>query len=1135
MNIQNYALTNKILPKFIYSENDIVKTLFDLAKDYSDDINFGDYLKEARPKFPEVSDLELIQFWVSENKGLKGSFKDVYSLSIQEEINNIFGEDVFNIDKIILRIDEFKNNLKEITTSYLTRAKQKKKLAQELEKVTPFPSSNIDIKRLDLEIVTDIKFISLYQIFDNISTSENVPFVLLSLKNSQDRYYKIFEGLKLPDDEDERLLFLNFDPEVSDKSEEIVNRIFLKVKIDDEYQECVMYYSDFNEKKIPPISGNKFIIRIKADTTSFGEGEEASRILTEKILSIFNGISVGVKDIKTYRINGLFFIASEKDEDTGFIKQVLSDMIMNNEIFSGFMSIDESLKPSKEKSETYVHFNNPNNNFGDLTATFITKRVGKEDLDIRNKSRNIFPYGSRMIRVNVKGPNLKSLHDFKKIITRLFKIYNQSQNEVITFYRKYLPKFGEQSEEKEISKTLDLKYLVPDLFVSDYSRKCPDKPTIIEEEEVEDYEKNGYQIMKFPKDKKEGNQNYYICDHEKMKYPGVSINNLENCEKYPFIPCCFKDDQNKKNSPYREYFYDEEIEEAEQQRIIQTAKVIPKNKFAILPENLNSLFKSLDGYNFNLRYLREGTNRTVNSFLECVLIGEEEKLPSKNIEKFFQKIRKDLTNDLNFLNICRQECYDQTVDEIKNDLLNENKYLDPSRYIRLLEEKYSINIFHFKREKDSDKTYLKLPRHLNGYFYHPKNHSKTIMIYEHYGSESQRCRAKFPQCELIVWEEKDKDYQIVFDTSSDFIKKIDRLYQLLASEYHILDKINKPIILPSNLKIESQFIDNYGKTRAIQTHGLYIITSPLPPLPIQSKSLEITKNDINKVDNFIKKFGLEKVRKLRDEGRIIGYLPPQDFSSGDFVKLEFLLKETEDSLLKIFEKDRKMSKILLENFIFNYSSYVHFNGFEIGNSSLSNFVKNEVEINKKYVYNFDSKSFQKNGKIIVKNEETLKRLIFLTRVNMVRNLKELKDYFKFDYLQNFYNNISDFKQSPLQIIIKGKKETEEFLSSYTLDNKVYNSVQINDTDFPYFLFLESKTFIAKPAKDRENAEKIGLTWLNYEYISSKESQENFEKIPSRLYLYNNINDFKIIGDDTGINVLVYKKEGELQWIALLQI
>lgn len=1123
MNIQNYAINKKILPKFIYLSSDgQFQNLFDLAKEYSDDIDISKFIEEAKTKFPDVNDLDLIGVWVMENNLLKGSFKDVYSLSVQEEINKIFGEDKFNIDKIVERIDEFKNNLNDLTASFLIRAKQKQKLSQKLEKINPFPSSDIDIKRLDLEIHTDIQFISIYQIFDHISTSEDIPFALLSLKDTDDRYYKVFEGFTLPENEDERLLFLNFDPEISDKPSEMVNRIFLKVKIDDEYQECVMYYSDLDDKKIPPLSGTKFIIRIKADTKSFGSGEEAGQKLTQKILSVFKDLSIKVKDIKTYRVNGLFFIASEKDEDTGFIKPVLSDLIMNNPFFSGYMSIDESLKPSKEKSETYIHFNNPNKNFGEITATLITKRVGKEDLDIRTKSRAIFPYGSKMIRVNVKAPNLEAIHDFKEIITKLFKIYNGSEEEVIKFYRKYLPKFGVQPEEKEITKTLDLKYLVPDLFVSDYSRKCPDKPTIIEEDEVEDYEEKGYQVMKFPKNPKEGVQNYYICDHDKMKYPGVSINNLENCEKFPFIPCCFKDDQNRKNSPYREYFYDEEIEEAEQQRIIQTAKVIPKGKFAILPENLNGLFKSLDGYDFNLRYLREGTNRSPSSFLECVLMGIEEKIPSKNPENYFKKIRKEISKDVNFLNLSRQECYDQTVEEIKNDVFDENKYLDPSRYIRLLEEKYSINIFYFRREKDSDKAYLQLSRHLNGYFYYPKNHPQSILIYEHYGSESQRCRAKYPQCELIVWEEKDQEYQVAFDTFSDFIQKINKLYQLLASQYHILDKINKPIILPAGLKIESQFIDNYGKTRAIESGGLYIITSPIPPLPIPAKNLKVENNDPKLIETFIKKYGLEKVRRLK-EGRIIGYF-------GD-IKLEFLLKESEDSILKIFENDRKMAKILLENFIFGYSKFVHSKELEIGNSSLNTFIKEEVQIKRDYEYKYNSESFQKTGKIIIKDEETLKRLIFLTRINITRNLKQLQSYYQYNYLQNFYTNISDFKQSPLQVIIKGKKETEEFLSSYTLDNKVYNKIQIDKGDQPYFLYIKGKTFIAQPVNDKESAERVGWTWYNYEYNLDSETENQ----GSRIYLYNNINDYKIIGDDIGVNTLVYKTEGELKWVALLQI
>ena len=72
--------------------------------------------------------------------------------------------------------------------------------------------------------------------------------------------------------------------------------------------------------------------------------------------------------------------------------------------------------------------------------------------------------------------------------------------------------------------------LVPELFVSNYSKKCQNKtgafkqPIIVSDEEANKYRAEGHQVMVFPKegDTEYTEQRNYVCIRDpKLKYPGL--------------------------------------------------------------------------------------------------------------------------------------------------------------------------------------------------------------------------------------------------------------------------------------------------------------------------------------------------------------------------------------------------------------------------------------------------------------------------------------------------------------------------------------------------------------------------------------------------------------------------------------
>ena len=67
---------------------------------------------------------------------------------------------------------------------------------------------------------------------------------------------------------------------------------------------------------------------------------------------------------------------------------------------------------------------------------------------------NMFPYGSDYVRVKItKADNMTSVELFQNIFSKLMYIYNIQYKKIVTFYRKFLPKFGKELKEPKTGKS----------------------------------------------------------------------------------------------------------------------------------------------------------------------------------------------------------------------------------------------------------------------------------------------------------------------------------------------------------------------------------------------------------------------------------------------------------------------------------------------------------------------------------------------------------------------------------------------------------------------------------------------------------------------------------------------------------
>jgi hypothetical protein len=1151
------AQSLELLPKYIYLDESKFKTLkdsdkikveniFEISKsdDAKSTISFLEFKKLVDKKFKDLSDSEKLQIFLLDRKDILE--QELFILTLQNEIDEYLGLDQFNVEDFLKSgVPKFKSYVQDEFKKFKTNLESAQLLDKQKERVV----SPFELEKITFKFITNIKNIDILQIFDHIKLNEYIPYA--TCRN----YYKLFYDFKIPSKYiDITIDIINL--RLSNKKT-LKNVDYLDPENEKNFEKdfdiCKIYYDSKFE--------NHLVFETEIFIKNITEEEVKSRIS-----SIFENFEFEIIDTKKIEIKGLLFMAKST-----FNKDVLADLILTNDYYYNLLSVDESVKASKKKPGLYIHFeDNKRPDLGKVIANVIPKTVIKRDLELRNKDKNQFPYGSLVLRIKItSAKNIEAVDHFIKNFSKLISLYDKEKKKVIDFYKDILEDFGDELEEEIEDIDLDLKDYAPDLFLSDYSRKCPKQPKIIPDSEEKSYIKDGYQVMTFPKTKEEGVQYKYVCSHKREKFPGLSPNNNpENRIQYPYLPCCFVVDQSKKkNSPFRAYYFDEDIQKGAQQRLIQTSKFAPVNGYATLPNNLKILLENFDD---TKEYLREGMYVGNNSVIESILTAlKDPNLPNKDetnkLKEYLKAKRTQLSNFKNLF-ICRQECYDFTLSDIKKYLQNNERYLDPKLFIRLLEEFFKVNLYIFKKEYEDEDARLILPRHTKGHFYFSKNPERpTILLYEHLGNE--RDRAIVPQVETIIqWDKIKNETESSFDYDSNLIKGVANLYDIINKEIYILDEVNKKLKLVFK-SIRSQYIDQYGKTRAIKVklgEKIYnIFTSPIEPLNAPTESIIEFNNLITKQDalEILSVLNFPKITQIKDQngsvnqinfstGNIKYQLNCENFSPIKDKKIKSLevtqqssIKTEEDSVLEQFDTSRKIANMLKENFIYQYSKYLNENGLTNDVTNMNNFVKQKIKIdNVDYSdidisVSFENKKLYSNGKLIIQSEDTLKRLIFICNKFITRYNKLFNNYHIFMYMQNFYQNISDFQQYPLQNLFYGKTNIINYILTPLLDSRIYTSVQPGKK-IPYFYQENNNLYLAEQVENEKAALSKSYIWLTQKFNSNE--IVNVDQ-SYKILFYNSNTNIKIEeikkskNDFANLKILVYKKDGNIKWVSLMNL
>lgn len=399
----------------------------------------------------------------------------------------------------------------------------------------------------------------------------------------------------------------------------------------------------------------------------------------------------------------------------------------------------------------------------------------------------------------------------------------------------------------------ELKRIAGDIFVSLYSRKCQgdDQPTLIKDEDVAEYKRQTFQfkgktfnrqVMPFPEENPKVN---LICTRDPNKpFPGYLINKLDNSKEFPYIPCCYKTN----NFDERTQTFKKKNREKTSKNDLITNKILRSGKMGTLPYRVGELLSDIVPGSYKRLGTILGPKSIIHSFIFAIDEEYRRSIIEGNKAMIDAKEKQYIDHFNNILNkselgtgILRQELYDYTDEQIRG-YINGDHY-DYEYMYRLFEEFVGngFNVFAFANSLSKDTTTglpgdLIIPRYK---LYHYRVHRPelpTIILFKTWGAEGDNL--VHPQYELIVSEFDDDNIQTVFgpDMTEGLIEYMNLVHNIkVLDQGSVIPSINyEKYFIDNNYVIVSQFIDTYGKLRAVRLEKnkkrIDVLTIPSQPM-----------------------------------------------------------------------------------------------------------------------------------------------------------------------------------------------------------------------------------------------------------------------------------------------------------------
>jgi hypothetical protein len=934
------------------------------------------------------------------------------------------------------------------------------------------------------------------EVFDQIEPSIDIPFIqyIDSLEKS---YYKVFE--------DGSLNFDNIIPTTSQARKN--NYIYLKVSV-------IKDIKDIKEEA-ETIKKNYILCEynlIKNKLTVNVESDEKT-IVVERIKKAFKNIDIG--EYKETSLKGEFYVPSLAFNFANLHYLVLNDNREEdlNGVFSNYVFIDET------KSSVV---NRINNQMSLKYKSLEKEEEIEEEIEEEDSYSSINPSSLTLsIRQNsssfnfLKAKNKEILYQFIKIFSRLAAIYKNYDDAISDVFSEVIPELKTFKKKEIVAELIDekvknLRNAAPDVFLKGtvgYSRlcSCDHQPIIVSDDaeakdlrnktftDKKENEEKYRQIASFPP-KKEDTIFKFTCPTDERPYPYLVENNTEeNSEKYPYVPCCGKED---KLDDFFNIYYKESGEKTKSYKSyeINTIKVLEYKRTGKVPVQIQNLLSSYtidEKYEFN----RIGSVRSVNSLIHCIMIALQDinddatfyrNLNTNNErEEFCKTIRKKMITNFPDLNVYKQELYDISTEEIKLKLENDNEFLDPALYYRGLEELYSVNIFIFTPQSDGNKDpSIEIPRHKFTHIRPNRPERDSIIVFKHGGGESEDL--KYPQCELIfnsgkIKENVTEDKEDIDKKGRGRPKKQEKQKEAQAtsdkSEY-FFSGVMTDILYTSLERFSKSYIFSFGtkgSENELETNKVQIRLNPYSSVFYN----DILKNPIKIISQFIDGYGKTRIVNIKiAQYKVSLFIPPTQPFNVPTITTNEIYKSTTDVVITIFGEPKKTTKDGLWYSIIDYEY-----GLFIPCITRSNVTIPEVPMLLKNISEKAENEINKYRNVKKFYDWFENLVIWGLRSNGILNLKDLSKLNKYIKIVDSL----DYTIGPTMLDRRLPSDQNfSFLSTwwsnyFTRDNKVKMTPKLYDKMYKmlkrYYILTDGLSL--PPAKYLENVYKYEEDFIKY--------------------------------------------------------
>jgi len=291
-------------------------------------------------------------------------------------------------------------------------------------------------------------------------------------------------------------------------------------------------------------------------------------------------------------------------------------------------------------------------------------------------------------------------------------------------------------------------------------------------------------VLEFPGKLPDGRNEtwYFVCPSDKYPIVGVKKNtgnktfNFGGVERlhrdiFPVVPHCYK-----LGHKVRDPSALQAKKGGREKYIITTMKQLPPDRLGVIRDDV--VVKILKVFYQDFDFHRFGVQSSPNSFIHSVLIAlTRSNLPTLtpigasigagasvgarfpiDIDEYLRSdwnrreemVRTFRVNLLDFIQpaLLRQEMYDFSEAEISEQMVDPDKFFDPSLYYRVMEVLFSVNIYTFSPIDNSESSIsIEIPKFREFHARPNKPNHPAIIIYKHRGNISELER--YSQCELI--------------------------------------------------------------------------------------------------------------------------------------------------------------------------------------------------------------------------------------------------------------------------------------------------------------------------------------------------------------------------------------------------